>query len=82
MIRVALRFGMVTDEVTQSIEPREPRRPSESTAVMLIGVHEETVQKDLDAFNKSTVSIHPVYCAMRLTRDSITQGPAMFTSAS
>lgn len=73
---------MVTDEVTQSIEPREPGRPSESTAVMLIGMHEETVQKELDAFNKSTVSIHPVHCATRLTRDSITQGPAISTSVS
>ncbi|GES60202.1 polyketide synthase [Aspergillus terreus] len=59
MIRVALRFGMVTDEVTQSIEPREPGGRSEGISVMLIDVPEETVQKELDAFNKSTRNPRP-----------------------
>ncbi|KAL4893568.1 hypothetical protein BDV59DRAFT_201748 [Aspergillus ambiguus] len=77
MVRVALRFGTVTNDTTQGIEPREPGEPNESIAMMLIDIDEDTVQKELESFNTSTHNPRPshIYISVR-GQDTITiSGP-------
>ncbi|KAF9889867.1 hypothetical protein FE257_006957 [Aspergillus nanangensis] len=58
-VRIALRMGVLVDEKSQNIEAREPGSQAESWAAVIQNIDEETIQRELDAFNTSSNSPLP-----------------------
>ena len=56
-VRIAFRMGIHVDRVSQSLEAREPDSNPKTWAYVVTGVSAETVQQELDRFNKETVTI-------------------------
>ena len=54
--RIAFRMGIHVDHVSQGLEPRDADGPPKSWAYVVANVGAETVQQELDRFNKETVS--------------------------
>lgn len=55
-VRVGFRMGIHVNEVSRSLESREPDSSPESWAYVVTGVTEDVVQQELNRFNKETVS--------------------------
>lgn len=55
-VRIAFRMGIHVDNISQSLEAREPEGSPKSWAYVVTGVSAEVIQKELDLFNKETVS--------------------------
>lgn len=56
VVRIAFRLGVVVDEVSQNLEPREEGTSPDTWAIVVTGVNEEGVQKELDTIQSKTVS--------------------------
>jgi monodictyphenone polyketide synthase len=56
-LRIAWRMGVLVNDISQSIESQELGTEPESWAAVVMNLDENTVQKELDNFNASTVSI-------------------------
>jgi hypothetical protein len=57
VIRVAMRVGLVVYQTSQDLDSRGIDAPLRSWTTLVKGLGEETVQRELDHFNESTVSI-------------------------
>lgn len=57
VVRVALRMGLVVEEASQALEPREPGATPESWATVVMDMAEDTIRDELQKFNQSMVSI-------------------------
>lgn len=55
-VRVAFRLGVLVDEVSQNLEPREEGSSPDTWAIVVTGVNEAGVQKELDTIQSKTVS--------------------------
>ena len=55
VVRTALCVGVLVEQVSQSLEPRDTAGCPETWAHMVTGITEELVQKGLDEFNTSEV---------------------------
>ena len=56
VVRIAFRLGVVVDEVSQNLEPREEGTSPDTWAIVVTGVTAEGVQKELDTIQTKTVS--------------------------
>ncbi len=56
-LRIAWRMGVLVNDISQGIEPQELGTEPESWAAVVMDMDEDTVRKELDDFNTSTVSI-------------------------
>jgi hypothetical protein len=56
-IRIAFRMGVLVHEKSQCIESQEPGSEPLRWAAAVMDLDEDTVQKELETFNISTVSI-------------------------
>lgn len=56
-VRVGFRMGIHVDQVSRSLEAREPDSSPESWAYVVTGVTSEVIQQELDRFNKETVRL-------------------------
>lgn len=56
-VRVGFRMGIHVDQVSRSLEAREPDNSPESWAYVVTGVTSDVIQQELDRFNKETVSL-------------------------
>ena len=54
--RVAFRLGVVVDEVSQNLEPRDPSSPPSAWASVVPDVLAKDVQNELDTIHASEVS--------------------------
>ncbi|KAI4215145.1 MAG: hypothetical protein LQ351_002460 [Letrouitia transgressa] len=54
VVRIAFRLGVVVDEVSQNLEPREEGTSPDTWAIVVTGVNEEGVQKELDTIQSKT----------------------------
>lgn len=63
-VRTAFRLGVLVDEVSQNLEPREEGSSPDTWAIVVTGVNEAGVQKELDTIQSKTarplVQRHPV----------------------
>ncbi|KAL5337249.1 hypothetical protein BJX70DRAFT_250953 [Aspergillus crustosus] len=59
MIRIAMRIGLVVYQTSQDLEPHHPGAPLQSWTTLVKGLGEETVQRELDTFNKSSGAPRP-----------------------
>ena len=57
-IRIALRMGVLAGQTSRCIEAREPSTPPESWTAAVKDLDEDTVRRELELFNTSTVSSH------------------------
>lgn len=55
-IKIAMRMGVVVQNLSQNLESREMDAAPDSWAYVVIGLDEQAVQEELDSFNTSTVS--------------------------
>lgn len=55
-VRVAFRLGVLVDEVSQNLEPREEGSSPDTWAIVVTGVTESGVQKELDTIQSKVVS--------------------------
>ncbi|KAI9739232.1 MAG: Type I Iterative PKS [Cirrosporium novae-zelandiae] len=53
VVRIAFRLGVVVDEVSQNLEPREIGSAPDSWACVVSDIDEGDVQKELDLFHKN-----------------------------
>lgn len=53
--RIAFRMGIHVDHVSQGLEPRDADGPPKSWAYVVANVGAETVQQELDRFNRDSV---------------------------
>ena len=61
-VRLAFRLGVLVDEVSQNLEPRDSTGRSESWAHVLTDVTKDTVQNELDKLYTDEVnSFRPAY---------------------
>ena len=67
-VRTAFRLGVLVDEVSQNLEPREEGNSPDTWAIVVTGVTEASVQKELDSIQSKIVS-HDVriFCSNSLT---------------
>lgn len=56
-VRIAWRMGVLVNDISQGIECQEVGTEPESWAAVVMSLDEDTVRKELDDFNTSTVSI-------------------------
>ena len=63
VVRIAFRLGVLVDEVSQNLEPRDPTSSPDTWAVVVPEVNVDDVQHELDAIHAREVS---------LTRSSVT----------
>jgi hypothetical protein len=56
VVRVAFRLGVLVDEVSQNLEPRDLNGPPNTWAYVVADVRAEDVQKELDAIQRTEVS--------------------------
>ncbi|KAI9792875.1 MAG: Type I Iterative PKS [Piccolia ochrophora] len=56
VVRVAFRLGVLVDEVSQNLEPRDLAGPPDSWACVVTGVTEVIVQKELDALHARKIA--------------------------
>ena len=56
-VRIAFRLGVLVDEVSQNLEPREEGSSPDTWAIVVTGVTESGVQKELDAIQTKIVSL-------------------------
>lgn len=54
-VRIAFRLGVLVDEVSQNLEPREEGTSPDTWAIVVTGVTEAAVQKELDTIQSKTV---------------------------
>ncbi|KAL8743164.1 MAG: hypothetical protein Q9190_004459 [Brigantiaea leucoxantha] len=54
VVRIAFRLGVVVDEVSQNLEPREEGTSPDTWAIVVTGVTAEGVQKELDTIQTKT----------------------------
>jgi hypothetical protein len=57
VIRVAMRVGLVVYQTSQDLDPRSLDAPLRSWTTLVKGLGEEAVQRELEHFNESTVSV-------------------------
>lgn len=55
-VRTAFRLGVLVDEVSQNLEPREEGSSPDTWAIVVTGVNESGVQKELDTIQSKIVS--------------------------
>lgn len=55
-VRTAFRLGVLVDEVSQNLEPREEGTTPDTWAIVVTGVTESGVQKELDTIQSKAVS--------------------------
>lgn len=55
-VRIAFRLGVLVDEVSQNLEPREEGSSPDTWAIVVTGVTESGVQKELDTIQTKIVS--------------------------
>lgn len=55
-VRIAFRLGVLVDEVSQNLEPREEGISPDTWAIVVTGVTESGVQKELDNIQSKVVS--------------------------
>lgn len=55
-VRIAFRLGVLVDEVSQNLEPREEGSSPDTWAIVVTGVTEPGVQKELDTIQSKVVS--------------------------
>ena len=58
-IRVALRMGVLAGQTSRCIESQDPSSVPESWAAAVKELDEDSVRKELDDFNRSTVRKQP-----------------------
>jgi monodictyphenone polyketide synthase len=56
VVRVAFRLGVLVDEVSQNLEPRDPTGPPNTWACVVPDVRPADVQKELDTIQTKEVS--------------------------
>lgn len=54
-IRIVFRMGVLVHQTSQCIEAQEPESEPHSWAAAVMDLEEETVRKELEIFNVSTV---------------------------
>ena len=57
VVRIAFCVGVLVDEVSQSIEPRDTNGRSENWAYVVTGITEDLVQHELDKANGDEVCV-------------------------
>lgn len=56
VVRVAFRLGVVVDEISQNLEPRDPSSPPSAWASVVPDVSAKDVQAELDTIHANEVS--------------------------
>lgn len=56
-VRIAFRIGIRVDQVSQTLEARDTDDELASWAFVVAGVSQEDVQRELDTYNSSSVSV-------------------------
>ncbi|KAL4946607.1 hypothetical protein BDV06DRAFT_218074 [Aspergillus oleicola] len=73
IMRIAIRTGIVIYQRAQDLEPQSFDAPLQSWTTVIKGLDEETVQRELDNFNKSTGAPRPshIYISVVETNGSV-----------
>ncbi|RAK79032.1 putative polyketide synthase [Aspergillus fijiensis CBS 313.89] len=78
VVRQAFRLGIVVDEVSQNLQPRETTTPSATPdpwAYVIPGVMAEEVQQDLDVLQKQTPVASRVFISAASVSSATVSGP-------